>query len=169
MTTSLPHPLRDRAVEILHNLVSFPSISLRPNDGIVSYIETYLASHGITSVRDAHEDGQRFNLLARIGAPEGQEGSEGGVLLSGHMDVVPADASGWSGDPFVLRRQQGRLIGRGAVDMKGFLAMALAMAPEFAAAAERLASPLFLAFSFDEEIGCFGAERMPAFLAANGA
>ena len=169
MTSSSPHPLRERAVEVLQNLVRFPSVSLSPNEGIVSYIETYLASHGISSVRDAHEDGQRFNLLARIGAPEGQERSEGGILLSGHMDVVPADASGWSGDPFVLRRQQGRLIGRGAVDMKGFLAMALAMAPEFAAVADRLTSPLYLAFSFDEEIGCFGAERMPAFLAAHGA
>ena len=169
MTSSSPHPLRERAVDILLNLVSFPSVSLSPNDGIVSYIETYLASHGIASVRDAHEDGLRFNLLARIGPPQGQHGSDGGVLLSGHMDVVPADISGWSGDPFILRRQQGRLIGRGAVDMKGFLAMALAMAPEFAAAADRLSSPLYLAFSFDEEIGCFGAERMPAFLAARGA
>ena len=169
MTPAQAHPLRETTIDILRNLVGFPSVSLSPNDDIVSYIEGYLAAHGIASTRYAHEDGQRVNLLARIGGSEGQSGSDGGVLLSGHMDVVPADASGWSGDPFILRRQQGRLIGRGAVDMKGFLAMALAMAPEFAAAADRLSAPLYLAFSFDEEIGCFGAERMPALLAANGA
>jgi acetylornithine deacetylase len=90
------------------------------------------------------------------------------VLLSGHLDVVPAAAEGWGGDPFVLRRLDGRLIGRGAVDMKGFLAMALAMVPAFQERAEQLAEPLYLAFTFDEEIGSFGAQRMPAFLAANG-
>lgn len=162
------HPLRERAINLLADLVSFPSVSLMPNEAIVSYIEAYLDSHGITSIRDAHEDGQRFNLLAVV-EPKGSVGmDDGGVLLSGHMDVVPADASGWSGDPFTLRREAGRLIGRGAVDMKGFLAIALAMAPEFAAAAGRLRKPLYLAFSFDEEIGCFGAERMPGFLASSG-
>ena len=161
---AMPHPLRERGIAILADLVGFPSISLRPNGDIVSHIESYLASHGIDCHRDAHEDGDRFNLLARIG-PQ----ADGGVLLSGHLDVVPADGAGWTQDPFRLRRADGRLYGRGAVDMKGFLAMALAMAPEFQARAAALQEPLYLAFTFDEEIGCFGAERMPAFLARAGA
>jgi len=166
--SAAPHPLRERAFAILADLVGFPSVSLQPNGEIVAHIETYLADHGITCWRDAHEDGERFNLLARIGPQDGP-GSQGGVLLSGHLDVVPADAAGWRGDPWRLRREGGRLYGRGAVDMKGFLAMALAQAPEFQARAGALSEPLFLAFTFDEEIGCFGAERMPALLAASGA
>ena len=159
-----PHPLRERGVAILADLVGFPTVSLRPNGDIVNYIEDYLCGHGIVCQRDAHEDGARFNLLARIG-PQ----AEGGVLLSGHLDVVPADAAGWTDDPFRLRRRDGRLYGRGAVDMKGFLAMALAMAPEFRSRADELREPLYLAFTFDEEIGCFGAERMPSFLERAGA
>jgi len=172
--SAAPHPLRERAIKILADLVEFPSVSLRPNDAIVSYIETWLGDHGITCWRDAHADGERFNLLARTGAGEVSgaregRGAQGGVLLSGHLDVVPADAGGWSHDPWRLRREDGRLYGRGAVDMKGFLAMALAQAPEFQARAGSLSEPLYLAFTFDEELGCFGAERMPAFLAASGA
>ena len=159
--TASAHPTREAAISLLADLVGYQSVSLQPNDDIVSYIESYLSELGVETCRDVHEDGKRFNLLARIGPPV-----EGGVLLSGHLDVVPAAADGWSGDPFTLRRQQGRLIGRGAVDMKGFLAMALAMVPAFQARAEDLAEPLYLAFTFDEEIGSFGAQRMPAFLAA---
>ena len=159
--TPSSHPTREAAIALLADLVGYQSVSLQPNDDIVSYIESYLSELGVETYRDAHEDGSRFNLLARIG-PAG----DGGVLLSGHLDVVPAAADGWSGDPFTLRRQQGRLIGRGAVDMKGFLAMALAMVPAFQARAGDLVEPLYLAFTFDEEIGSFGAQRMPAFLAA---
>lgn len=157
------HAHREAAIGLLGDLVGYRSISLQPNDDIVTYIESYLGALGVETIRDAHEDGLRFNLLARVG-PE----AHGGVLLSGHLDVVPAAADGWSGDPFVLRRREGRLIGRGAVDMKGFLAMALAMVPAFQERAEQLAEPLYLAFTFDEEIGSFGAQRMPAFLATKG-
>ena len=157
------HARREAAITLLSDLVSYRSISLQPNGDIVTYIESCLGALGVETIRDAHEDGLRFNLLARVG-PD----APGGVLLSGHLDVVPAAADGWGGDPFVLRRLDGRLIGRGAVDMKGFLAMALAMVPAFQERAEQLAEPLYLAFTFDEEIGSFGAQRMPAFLAANG-
>ena len=157
------HPRREATIALLADLVSFRSISLQPNDDIVGYIESCLAALGVKTWRDAHEDGARFNLLARIGPA-----APGGVLLSGHLDVVPAAAEGWGGDPFTLRRETGRLIGRGAVDMKGFLAMMLAMAPAFQEQAAGLAEPLYLAFTFDEEIGSFGAQRMPAFLAARG-
>jgi acetylornithine deacetylase len=157
------HPRREATIALLADLVSFRSISLQPNDDIVGYIESCLAALGVETWRDAHQDGARFNLLARIGPA-----APGGVLLSGHLDVVPAAAERWGGDPFTLRREAGRLIGRGAVDMKGFLAMMLAMAPAFQEQAAGLAEPLYLAFTFDEEIGSFGAQRMPAFLAARG-
>ena len=102
--TPSSHPTREAAIALLADLVGYQSVSLQPNDDIVSYIESYLSELGVETYRDAHEDGSRFNLLARIG-PAG----DGGVLLSGHLDVVPAAADGWSGDPFTLRRQQGRL------------------------------------------------------------
>ena len=120
MTSSLAHPLRERAVEVLQNLVRFPSVSLSPNEGIVSYIETYLAAHGISSTEMRMRMDSAsicWPVSARL---KGRRDRKAASFLSGHMDVVPADASGWSGDPFVLRRQQGRLIGRGAVDMKDF-------------------------------------------------
>ncbi|MEC8538581.1 MAG: acetylornithine deacetylase [Pseudomonadota bacterium] len=157
--TAVAHPRREAAISLLADLVGFPSVSLRPNGPIVTHIESYLKAQRVTCWRDSHPDGERFNMLARIG-PE----MAGGVLLSGHLDVVPAGDGGWGADPFTLHRRNGRLFGRGAVDMKGFLAMALAMVPDFMAQADRLSEPLYLAFTFDEEIGCFGAERMPAFL-----
>ena len=161
--TAAAHPRREAAIGILADLVGYRSISLQPNDDIVTHIETYLASQSVTCWRDPHTDGARFNLLARIGPDVA-----GGVLLSGHLDVVPADVTGWSHDPFTLCHRDGRLFGRGAVDMKGFIAMALAMVPDFVAQADRLSEPLYLAFTFDEEIGCLGAERIPALLKGLG-
>jgi acetylornithine deacetylase len=95
-----------------------------PNGAIVGYIKDYLEGLNIPVSIDAHEDGERFNLFASIG-PQ----IDGGIVLSGHTDVVPANSAGWTGDPFTLHEQDGRLYGRGAVDMKGFLAIALALAP----------------------------------------
>ena len=88
------HARREMAITLLSDLVSYRSISLQPNDDIVTYIESCLGALGVETIRDAHEDGLRFNLLARVG-PD----APGGVLLSGHLDVVPAAAEGWGGDP----------------------------------------------------------------------
>ena len=104
------------AETLLADLVGFASISGQPNGEIVNYIKTYLESYGVIVHLDSHEDGQRFNLFASIG-PQ----IDGGILLSGHLDVVPANPAGWSRDPFVLHKQDGRLYGRGAVDMKGYI------------------------------------------------
>tara|TARA_B100000989_G_scaffold280090_1_gene243247 strand:+ start:611 stop:1813 length:1203 start_codon:yes stop_codon:yes gene_type:complete len=161
--TSPAHPALDLAIEILADLVAFPSVSLQPNDTIVSYIETRMRDLGMRCVRDAHEDGQRFNLLASAGPQR-----PGGVLLSGHMDVVPASPDGWTGDPFILRRDDGRLHGRGAVDMKGFIAIVLASLPDIMAQADSLSMPLHVALSFDEETGFFGASQLPAFFDSIG-
>jgi len=152
------HDLQAAAEELLAGLVGFKSVSGTPNGAIVSYIKEYLEGLGIAVMLDAHADGQRLNLFATIGPR-----SDGGIVLSGHTDVVPANSAGWSRDPFILHKENDRLYGRGAVDMKGFLAIALAMAPLFKAAENDLRVPLHFAFTFDEEVGSFGAAQMPAF------
>ena len=151
--------LQATAEALLADLVGFPSVTGTPNGAIVGYIKDYLENLNIPVRIDAHEDGERFNLFATIG-PQ----IDGGIVLSGHTDVVPANSAGWTGDPFTLRKQDGRLYGRGAVDMKGFLAIALALGPLFKQAENELRLPLHYAFTFDEEVGMFGAAQMPAFL-----
>ena len=153
----------EQAEKLLADLVSFPTVTGLPNGDMIAYIKTYLQDLGIPVMLDAHEDGLRFNLFATIGS-----GQSDGIILSGHTDVVPATGDGWSRDPFILHKQDGRLYGRGAVDMKGFLATALAMAPAFKAAEDKLTMPLHYAFTFDEEVGSFGAAQMPEFLRRAG-
>jgi len=153
----------EQAEKLLADLVSFPTVTGLPNGDMIAYIKTYLEDLGIPVMLDAHDDGVRFNLFASIGP-----GHCDGIILSGHTDVVPATGDGWSRDPFVLHKQDGRLYGRGAVDMKGFLATALAMAPAFKAAEDKLTMPLHYAFTFDEEVGSFGAAQMPDFLRREG-
>ena len=153
------HDLQATAEAILADLVSFPSLSGTPNGAIVNYIKDYLEGFEISVILDAHEDGERLNLFATIGPH-----IDDGILLSAHTDVVPAHGAGWSRDPFILHKENGRLYGRGTVDMKGFLATALALAPVFKKAEKDLQIPLHYAFTFDEEVGSFGAAKMPAFL-----
>ncbi len=145
----------------LDRLVGFPTVSRDPNMAMIAAIEAYLAGIGARVRVIADETGTKANLFASIG-PEG----DGGVILSGHTDVVPVDGQPWTGDPFRLRAQDGRYYGRGTTDMKGFLACALRAAG--IAAARPLAAPLHLAFSHDEEIGCVGVRRMLDVLAATG-
>src|SRR4029078_12596285 len=96
-----------------------------------------------------NEDQRKGNLWATIGPPD-----RPGIALSGHTDVVPVDGQAWSSDPFTLVERDGKLYGRGACDMKGYLACVLAMVPEFTA--RKLATPIHIAFSYDEEVGCTG-------------
>ncbi len=152
-----------KAEALLSDLVSFASLSGLPNRPIVEYIKSYLEQFDVPVLLDAHGDGIRFNLIATIGQQR-----DGGILLSGHLDVVPANPEGWSHDPFVLHAKNGRLYGRGAVDMKGFLAIVLAMVPDFVQEREALALPLHLVFTFDEEVGSFGAVQIPDFLNRHG-
>ena len=153
-----------RCKSLLKDLVAFPSVSGRSNLPIVEYIERYLAEHGVACERVSDDSGQRANLFATIG-PD----CDGGVVLSAHLDVVPASPEGWDHDPFDLCEQNGLLYGRGAVDMKGFLAAVLAMVPAFQARAGAFARPLHLAFTYDEESGNFGARRLHEFLVARHA
>ena len=139
--------------EILDRLVGFPSVVGKPNAPIVSYVKEYFIRHGATVVELPGPEGDRSNLFASFGPLD-----RPGLILSGHMDVVPAGGSGWTSDPFVLRRDGQRLYGRGTTDMKGFLAAAMAIVPEVAG--ERLERPLHFAFSYDEEVGCKGVPHM---------
>ena len=153
--------LAQRSTEVLERLIAFDTTSRRSNLELIAFAEAELSACGARCTRVANTDGAKANLIARIG-PE----VDGGVLLSGHTDVVPVDGQPWSSDPFVLTRRDGRLYGRGTADMKGFLALALAAAPELARAP--LQRPVQFAFSYDEEIGCLGAPSLIEELVRSG-
>jgi acetylornithine deacetylase len=141
------------AKDLLARLVAFDTTSHKSNLPLLQFVEDYLRQHGVESTRIPTADGQKANLFATIG-PKGV----GGIALSGHTDVVPVAGQTWSSDPFTLVERGGRLYGRGACDMKGYLACVLAMVPEFRA--RRLTTPVHIAFSYDEEVGCTGVRPM---------
>jgi acetylornithine deacetylase len=143
--------------EILARLVAFPSVVGRPNGAIADWIRVYAESVGATVSLVPGPEGDRTNLFATLGPADVP-----GIVLSGHMDVVPASEAEWTADPFILRREDNRLYGRGTSDMKGFLSCALAALP--ALATGRLAKPIHLAFSYDEEAGCRGVPHLIAAL-----
>ena len=138
---------------VLERLVGFDTTSHHSNLALIEWAEIYLDNYDIRSRRIISPDGRKANLLATLGPMVA-----GGVVLSGHTDVVPVADQDWATHPFTLTEDNGRLFGRGTADMKGFLALALAAVPDFLAA--KLARPIHLAFSYDEEIGCFGAPAM---------
>ena len=140
-------------IQILEKLVSFPTVSRDTNLPLIDWVEEYLDSHGISSHRYYHESREKAALFAHVG-PE----VEGGVVLSGHTDVVPVDGQDWSTDPWVLTEQDGLLYGRGSCDMKGFDALAVWAMVE--AKKRGVTRPLQIALSFDEEVGCTGAPPM---------
>ncbi len=151
--------LAANAIEILRTLVGFDTTSRGSNLALIEWVEAYLAGHGVASRRVPNADGSKANLLASIG-PD----IAGGVVLSGHTDVVPVDGQAWSSDPWTLTERDGRLYGRGTCDMKGFLALSLATVPALTQA--RLQKPVHLAFSYDEEVGCLGAPDLIAVIVA---
>jgi acetylornithine deacetylase len=152
--------LAQDAIDILSRLVAFDTTSRGSNLELIAYVEDLLGRSGVPSRRIANADGTKANLWARIGPDQ-----PGGVVLSGHTDVVPVDGQAWTSDPFTLTRRDGKLYGRGSCDMKGFLALALAATPRLAA--HSLSQPVHLAFSYDEEVGCLGAPDMIAAIAAD--
>ena len=141
--------------EILARLIGSPSVVGTPNAAIVSYFRDYLQAFGASVHVLPGPEGDRSNLFASFGPVE-----RPGLILSGHMDVVPAEGQTWSSDPFTVRAERNRLYGRGTSDMKGFLAAAMSVVPEIAAM--RLDRPLHFAFSYDEEAGCRGVPHMIA-------
>ncbi len=139
--------------ELLARLVGFATVSRDSNLELIGFIRDYLASHGVHSELIYNPERTKANLFASIG-PE----DRGGVVLSGHTDVVPVDGQAWSVEPFVLSEREGRLYGRGTADMKGFIASVLAAVPGLTR--RRLRLPVHLAFSYDEEVGCLGVRPM---------
>jgi len=140
-------------LDILERLVAFPTISRDSNLELIDFTRSFLAECGVDTTLVHDETRQKANLYATIGPKD-----RPGVMLSGHTDVVPVEGQNWSTDPFQLRRRHGRLYGRGTTDMKGFVAAALRAALQ--ASARSLKTPLHLAFSYDEEIGCVGVRGL---------
>ncbi len=148
----MPDILGPRA--ILDHLVSFPTVSRDTNIPLIDWVEDYLTSHGITCHRHKKLDEPKEALFASIG-PD----APGGVVLSGHTDVVPVDGQAWDTDPFTVTEKDGRLYGRGTCDMKGFDALAI-WAMVAAQQKGGLTRPLQIALSYDEEVGVIGAEPL---------
>ena len=147
--------------EMIEKLVGFDTTSRNSNLELIDFVADYLGGHGIAVTRTFDDGKRKANLFASLG-PE----QPGGVVLSGHTDVVPVDGQSWDSDPFIVTAKDNRLYGRGVADMKSFIAIALALAPEFKAGG--LQTPLHFALSYDEEIGCLGVDRMIAGIEAAG-
>lgn len=148
--------------DTLAELIAFDTTSHYSNLALIDWIEDKLTPLGASFTRIPNAQGDKANLWVRIG-PD----APGGIVLSGHTDVVPVDGQNWTTDPFKLTEKDDLLYGRGTSDMKSFLALCLAFAPDFAAAS--LSRPIHFAFSYDEEIGCKGAPAMIDEIVARGA
>lgn len=146
-------PARRTARQLIEKLVSFPTVSRDSNRDLVDWVADYLDGFGINVVQVPDQTGTKASLYAHVGPMR-----DGGVVLSGHTDVVPVDGQDWSSDPFQLTERDGRLYGRGTCDMKGFDALALWALVE--AHHSDISRPLQIALSHDEEIGCLGAPVM---------
>lgn len=153
-----PEHLAAEATAILADLIAIDTTSRESNLALIDYVERHLGGFGVAGRRVFNADGSKANLYATVGPME-----PGGVVLSGHSDVVPVDGQPWTSDPWRLTRRGDRLLGRGTCDMKGFLALSLALAPHVAR--RGMVRPLHLAISYDEEVGCLGAPSMIAEIA----
>jgi acetylornithine deacetylase len=142
--------IKASAIALLERLAAFDTESDKSNLPLIDFVEEYLRGHDIPVLRAPNAAGDKTALLATIGPMV-----EGGIVLSGHTDVVPVEGQKWTSDPFKLRSADGRLYGRGSCDMKGFDAIALAMIPSFKKAALR--RPIQILLSYDEETSCEGS------------
>ena len=148
----------------LEKLVSFDTTSRNSNLDLIETVRDALLAQGVQAHLSHNAERSKANLFATLPAHDGQ--TQGGIILSGHTDVVPVDGQTWASDPFTLTERDGKLFGRGAADMKGYIAASLALVPEFLAMPR--AKPIHLAYSYDEEVGCVGAPVMLAELKARG-
>ncbi|MGI9493615.1 MAG: acetylornithine deacetylase [Geminicoccaceae bacterium] len=146
-------PSNPSCQELLKRLVAFDTTSRNSNLDLIEFVRDLLDHHSVASELIANEEGTKANLFASIGPVD-----RPGLVLSGHTDVVPVDGQNWSSDPFALTTRDERLFGRGASDMKGFIAAVLALLPEIRAVT--LERPVHLAFSYDEEVGCKGVPHL---------
>jgi len=143
----------ESTLELLKTLVAFDTTSRESNLGLIEFVRDHLSSLGIASRLSYDAQRKKANLFATIGDMPGR-----GIVLCGHTDVVPVDGQAWDTDPFKAHLANGKVFGRGAVDMKGFIAASLAMVPSYMASA--LLQPVHLALTYDEEIGCIGVQTL---------
>ncbi len=143
-------------LKILSDLIKFQTVSGTSNLKLIEYCEKKLDKLGAISFKTFHKSKQQANLFSTINGKKKLDG--GGIILSGHTDVVPASAKEWSSDPFVAREKDNKIYGRGSCDMKGFIACSLALAPFFAS--QNLKKPIHFSFTYDEETACQGAPIM---------
>ena len=143
----------EQTKRILSDLIGFPTVSADSNLQMIAYLANLLEDCGAKVDILSDESGRKANLFATFGPIR-----DGGIVLSGHSDVVPVTDQDWASDPFVMMERDGRLFGRGTCDMKGFIAATMAMAPLFAQKVRE--RPLHLAFTYDEETGCIGAGHL---------
>ena len=146
---------RPRSREWIERLIAFPTVSRDSNLALIECVRDFLAGHGVQALLVHDESGRKANLYATLGPRD-----RPGIMLSGHTDVVPVDGQDWRSDPFALVEREGRLYGRGVCDMKSFIAVVLAFVPRFLE--RKLKTPIHLAFSYDEEVGCLGVRRLIA-------
>jgi acetylornithine deacetylase len=144
------------ALKVLSELIKFQTVSGTSNLALIEYCEKRLSKVGASSFRTSDEAKKRFNLFSTVNGKGNV--NENGIILSGHTDVVPASAKKWTSDPFVSKEKNNKVYGRGACDMKGFIACSLALAPYFAA--QNLKKPIHFSFTYDEETACQGAPVM---------
>lgn len=142
-----------QSIDILERLIAFETVSHLPNIALMEWVQGVLADAGVEATLIPDDSGTKANLYATIGPQD-----RAGVMLSGHTDVVPVEGQAWTRDPFRMTRAEGRLYGRGTTDMKGFVAAALSAA--LVATKRPLKTPLHLAFSHDEEVGCLGVRSL---------
>ncbi|HUX23714.1 MAG TPA: acetylornithine deacetylase [Burkholderiales bacterium] len=160
MNQTTQPPIKTETLAIIERLIGFDTTSRDSNLGLIEWARDYLKGYGIESRLTYDAGGNKANLFATV-----QKGAKPGIVLSGHTDVVPVDGQNWASDPFKATLIEDKLYGRGACDMKSYLAVILAMAPRFAAA--NLKAPIHFALSYDEEVGCIGARRLLEDLARN--
>lgn len=144
---------RPATVEMIETLVGFDTTSRNSNLEIIEFIEAYLGELGVRSELVYDRDRRKANLFASLGQED-----RGGIVLSGHTDVVPVDGQSWDSDPYQVVNKDGRLYGRGTSDMKSFIGVCLAYAPKLLES--NLEVPIHFAFSYDEEIGCIGVRGL---------
>lgn len=153
-------PARE-TLRLLSDLIAFDSVSHRSNRPLIDYVAAFLATHGVSAEIIPSPDGTKASLWATIG-PQ----TDGGIVLSGHSDVVPVEGQDWSSPPFALDVRGDKVYGRGTADMKGFIACVLGAVPQLVGAGLR--RPVHIALTYDEEVGCVGAPQLLGWVGAQG-